>query len=224
MRENEAKWRILRENLENCTIRKCLKVSSNEKIKFLFIGQGQVETWHYLKCLPEASSLRNLEKIQFRMIVRSGKCIGTNFVFLEHFACLCEISFHFSPFVLQPKPILFHFARLCEFSACSCEIEKHSFSTTFCHFSHFFLLNPPQPPSIQLQRLVQVHCLFLIIHIVYSLQFHFYFVTQCFKNHLKISPQLHKTISISYKGSNVLLEHIRHNYYSKCMKLVRISI
>ena len=101
---------------------------------------------------------------------------------------------------------------------------KNDFPTSFCHFSHFFLLNPPPPPSIQLQSLVQVHCLFLIIHIVYSLQFHFYFVTQCFKNHLKISPQLHKTISISYKGSNVLLEHIRHNYYSKCMKLVRISI
>ena len=55
MRENEAKWRILRENLENSTIRKCLKVSSNEKIKFLFIGQGQVDTWHHLRGLPEAS-------------------------------------------------------------------------------------------------------------------------------------------------------------------------
>ena len=33
----------------------------NEKINFLFIGQGQVDTWHYLRDLPEASSLRNLE-------------------------------------------------------------------------------------------------------------------------------------------------------------------
>ena len=50
-----------RENLENFTIRKCLKVSLNEKIKFLFIVQGQVDTWHYLRGLPEASSPRNLE-------------------------------------------------------------------------------------------------------------------------------------------------------------------
>ena len=164
-------------------------------------------------------------------MVRSGESISIIFVFLEHFAWLCEnfawsceINFHFFLFVLQPKPILFHFSRLCEFSACSCEIEKHDFPTSFCHFSHFFLLNPPPSPSIQLQSLVQVHCLFLIIHIVYPLQFHFYFVTQCFKNHLKISPKLHKTISISCKGSNVLFGHIRHNYYSKGMKLVRISI
>ena len=56
----------------------------NEKIKFLFIGQGQVDTWHHLRDLPEASSLRNLEfsnKIvisheiqQFCMIVRNKKC------------------------------------------------------------------------------------------------------------------------------------------------------
>ena len=57
-----------------------------------------------------------------------------------------EKSIFIFPFKLQPNSFLVHFARLCEFSACSCEMEKHSFSTPFCHFCHFFLLNPPQPP------------------------------------------------------------------------------
>ena len=61
----------------------------NEKIKFLFIGQGQVDTWHHLRGLTEASSRRNLKfsnKIvisheiqQFRLIVRTKKCNNNNF-------------------------------------------------------------------------------------------------------------------------------------------------
>ena len=57
----------------------------NEKIKFLFIDQGQVDTWHHLKGRLEASSSSSLEfnnKMvisheikQFRMIMRNGpKC------------------------------------------------------------------------------------------------------------------------------------------------------
>ena len=101
------------------------------------------------------------------MIVQNGECISTDFVFTEHFAWLCKINFHFSLGVLQPKPILFHFAWLCENFAWSCEIEKHVFfSTPLFNFSHFFIFNSPPPPSIQLQSLVQVHFLFLIIHSV----------------------------------------------------------
>ena len=51
------------------------------------------------------------EPQQVRMIVRSGECISTNFVFLEHFAWLyenfawsCEISFHFSPLATAKIP------------------------------------------------------------------------------------------------------------------------
>ena len=136
------------------------------------------------------------------------------------------------PLCAVAKPILFHFAWLCEnFAwlcenfAWSCKIEKHAFLTPLYNFSHFFIFNPPPPPSIKLQSLGQVHFLFLFIHIVYPPPFHFPFVTPCFKNHLKISPKLNKkTISISFKGSNVLLGHIRHNYYSKGMKLMKISI
>ena len=88
------------------------------------------------------------EPQQFRMMVRSGGSISIIFIFLERFTWLwenfawsCEIGFHFSLSMLQPKPILFHFTW-------SCEIEKHVFSTTFCNFSHFFIFNPPPPPSI----------------------------------------------------------------------------
>ena len=41
---------------------------------------------------------------QFRTIVRSGKFISTIFVFLEHFAWLCEISFHFSALAVAKIP------------------------------------------------------------------------------------------------------------------------
>ena len=163
-----------------------------------------MDTWHHLRGLPKAFSPRNLEKIQFRTIVRSGKFISTIFVFLEHFSWLweifawsCEISFHFSSLSCSQNPPLVYFARLCEFFACSWEIEKHGFSTFFCHLSHFFLLTPLPPSSIQFQSLVQVHCLFLIIHIVYPPPFHFSFVIQCFKNHLKISSKLHKNPLVS---------------------------
>ena len=74
MRKREKiKNSIERENLENSTIRKCsqsfLIISLlHEGFKFLFIGQGQVDIWHHLRGLPEASSSSNLKfnnKISF---------------------------------------------------------------------------------------------------------------------------------------------------------------
>ena len=130
--------------------------------------------------------------------MRSGKCINTNFAFLEHFTWLCEIfawsceiSFQFSLWVAVKFPFG-PFRKTMRIFPMFMRNGKTYISTPFCHFSHFFLLNPPQPPSIKLQSLVQVHCLFLIINIVYPPQFHFFFVTQCLKNHFKISPKLHK--------------------------------
>ena len=65
------------------------------KIKFLFIGQCQVDTWHHLRGLLEASSSSNLEfnnKMtmlqelkQFRMIVQNKKCSSSNLHLLEAF-------------------------------------------------------------------------------------------------------------------------------------------
>ena len=48
--------------MKSFTIRKCIKKFLNESITFLFIGQGQKDTWHHLRGLPVASSSRNLEK------------------------------------------------------------------------------------------------------------------------------------------------------------------
>ena len=138
------------------------------------------------------------------MMVWSGKSISFIFVLLERFAWLCEnfawsckIAFHFSLSMLQPTSFLFHFALLCKNFAWSCEIEKHAISTLLCNFSHFFIFNPSPPPLIKLQSLVQVHFLFLFIHIMYPPPFHFPFVTPCFKNHLKISPKLNKEPLVS---------------------------
>ena len=177
-RENKRNWKkvenyIKRRNLESFIIRKKIKKFLNESIPFLFIGQGQVDSWHHLRGLLEIFFIKEFgentfshEPQQFRTMVRSGGSISIIFVFLEHFAWLyenfawsCEIASHFSLSMLQPKPILFHFAW-------SCEIEKHVFSTPLCYFSHFFIYNPPLPPLIQLQSLVQTNYITsFIVHV-----------------------------------------------------------
>ena len=136
--ENKRKWRkvenyIERRSLKSSTIRKSIPKSPNESITFLFIGQGQKDTWHHLKGLPDAFSSRNMEKNtfshepqQFRMMMRSRKSISLIFVFLKHFAWLYEITFTF-PLYVAAKPILFHFTWLCENFAWSCEITFHIF-------------------------------------------------------------------------------------------------
>ena len=124
-------------------------------------------------------------------MVQSGESISFILVLLELFAWLCERNcFSEFPYVLQPTSFLFHFAW-------SCEIENHAILTPLCNFSHFFIFNPSPPPSIKLQSLVQVHFLFLFIHIMHPPPFHFPFVTPCFKNHLKISSKLNKEPLVS---------------------------
>ena len=119
--------------------------------------------------------------------------------------------------IYNKKCLLVHFAW-------SCEMEIYDFSTLFWHFFHFFLMNPPQPPPNQLQSLVQVHCFFLIIHIVCPSQFHFFLSLNATEITLKNLQNFTKTSSISCKGNNVLIGHIRHNYYSKGMELMRTII
>ena len=152
--------------------------------------------------------------------MRSGKFINTIFVFLEHFARLCEISFHFSPLAATKIPLLVHFARLWEFFACSCEIEKHGFSTSFGHFSHVFLLISLQLPPNQLQIPIQTDGIaYFIMHLdhhqlyLFSSIWFISFVTNLSKSYLEMTPKLHKTCSNSCKGNNMLIECFRHNYY-----------
>ena len=58
-----------------------------------------------------------------------------------------------------------------------------------------------------------------ILHSIFHLSLHASKITL---KYLQNSTK--KTISISCKGRNVLLGHIRHNYYSKGMKLMKIYI
>ena len=89
-------------------------------------------------------------------------------------------------FELQPNFFLVHFARLCEFFTCSCKIEKHGFSTPFCHF---FLLISLQPTPNQLQIQVQTSCItsfimhWIIINFICSLQFDSSLLSPIYPNH-----------------------------------------
>ena len=109
---------------------------------------------------------------------------------VRKFRMVMRNHFFTIPLCSAANILLFHFAW-------SCEIENHAIPTPLCNFSHFFIFNPSPPPSIKLQSLVQVHFLFLFIHIMYPPPFHFPFVTPCFKNHLKISPKLNKEPLVS---------------------------
>ena len=121
---------------------------------------------------------------------------------VQKFCMVMRSQFSLLLFSCSQNPLLVHFARLCEFFTCSCEIEKHAFLTPLYNFSHFFIFNPPPPPSIKLQSLVQVHFLFLFIHIMYldhhqlylfSLIWFISFVTNLSKSYLEMTPKLHKT-------------------------------
>ena len=134
------------------------------------------------------------------MMVRSGKSISFIFIFLERFTWLCEIAFHFSLSMLQPTLIIFHFAWLCENFAWSCEIEKLAFSTPLCNFSHFFVFNPPPPPSIQFQSLVQTNYItsfivYLDYHQLYLFSSIWFisFGTNLSKSYIEMTPKLYKT-------------------------------
>ena len=47
--------------LEKISNPKYPKKLLHDKFKFLFIGQGQVDTWHHLRGFPEPSPFENLE-------------------------------------------------------------------------------------------------------------------------------------------------------------------
>ena len=76
---------------------------------------------------------------------------------VRNFCMVMRNQFLVFPLSCSQNSFLVHFARLWEFFACSCEIEKHSFSTTFCLFFHFFVLIPLQPPPNQHQIPVQTN-------------------------------------------------------------------
>ena len=123
-----------------------------------------MDTWHHLRGLSEAFSPRNLEKMQISHDCAKWKIHQHHFrlpgafrMTVRNFRMVMQNQFSLFPFELRPNSPLVQFARLCEFSACLCEIEKHSFSTPFCLFFHFFVLIPLQPPPNQHQIPVQTN-------------------------------------------------------------------
>ena len=135
------------------------------------------------------------------------------------------------PLSCNKNCLLVHFACLYETFTWSCEMEIHNFSTPFCHFSHFFLLNPPQPPPNQLQSwskpiaLLLSLCIWIFMNFICYLQFDSSLLSSIYQNHtLKWLQNFIKLVSNSYKGNNMLIECFRHNYYSKDVKLMRINI
>ena len=83
------------------------------------------------------------------------------------------LVFHLS---CSQNNFLVHFARLCEFFACSCEIEKHSFELLFVfssislswfHFNHLQINSKSQSKPIALLLSL---CIWIIINIICLLQ------------------------------------------------------
>ena len=159
------------------------------------------------------------------MIVWSQKYISTNF------RMVMRNQLWDFPLICSKKYLLVHFIWLCEIFAWSCEMEIHNFSTFFCHFFHFFLLNPLQSPPNQFQIPVQTNYItFVIMHLdlhqlyLFSSIWLISFVTNLWNHTLKWVQNFIKLVSNSCKGNNMLIECFRHNYYSKDVKLMKIII
>ena len=88
MKEKKEENSIKKENLENCTI-KVSKSSLHEKFKFLFISQGQVDTWEPLIGLLEHSKFTNMEFSIKLMLSHQLWPFGTKTII---FASLYEIQ------------------------------------------------------------------------------------------------------------------------------------
>ena len=162
---------------------------------------------------------------KFRMTVRKFRMTVRKFCMtVRKFRMVMQNHFSHFPCMLQPTPILFHFAW-------SCEIEKHVFPTPPCNFSHFFIFNPS--PSSQLSSKSQSKpialflslCIWIIINFICFLQFDSSLLTQIYQYHtLKWLQNFIKLVNNSYKGKNMLIECFKHNYYPKDVKLMRIII
>ena len=154
MKENrEFYWE--KENLENSTIKSIQKLF-NERFKFLFIGQGQVDTWQPHISLLEPSKFRNLEfsikimisheLLRFHMkrinFTWSYEISGATTTFSpfritrRNFRMFMQNQLRHHPYTAIDFSCLVHFAQ-------SCESATFDFWASFYHFFHFLLLIPP---------------------------------------------------------------------------------
>ena len=233
--------------MEIFTIRNVKKNLFSWENQVSIYRQGQVETWPHLRGLLEASSPRNLEFSnnmaishelqQFRMFVRSQKCINTNFHLFGAF-CMTVRNFRMVmrnqllnfPLSCSQNWLLVHFAWLCEIFAWLCEMEIHNSSTLFAIFSisfSWFHSNYLQINSKFRSKpiaLLLSLCIWIIINFICSFQFDSSIFSPIYQNHtLKWLQNFIKLVSNSYKG-NMLIECFMHIYYSKDVKFMRIII
>ena len=170
--------------------------------------------------------------------MQSGKCINTNFDFLEHFAWLCEIFTWSCEINFE---ISLWFAAKNAFWCISHDCEKFShdhakwkyiifqllfvissISFFWIHLNHLQINSKSQSKPIAL--LISL-CIWIFINFIYSLQFDLSLLSAIYQNHtLKWLQNFIKLVSNSCKGNNMLIECFRHNYYSKDVKLMKIII
>ena len=210
----------------------------HEKIKFLFIGQGQVDTWHHLRGLPEASSSRNLEfnnKMvisqelkQFRMIMWNKKCNNSNLHLLGAFR-MTVWNFHMIMWnrlanshlaynIIPPFGPFFIVMR-------NGNIWFLSFLLSFLSFPSLDSTSTTSESWSKPIALLLSLCIWIIINIICSLQFDSSLLSPIYQNHtLKWLQNFIKLVSNSCKGNNILIKCFRHSYYSKDAKPMRIII
>ena len=135
------------------------------------------------------------------------------------------------PFNLQQKCLLVHFTWLCEFSHDHAKWKYIIFQLFFVissisffwiHLNHLQINSKSRSKPIALLLSL---CIWIFINFICSLQFDSSLVSPIYQNHtLKWLQNFIKLVSNSCKGNNMLIEYFKHNYYSKDVKLVRISI
>ena len=167
------------------------------------------------------------------MIVRSGECINTNFVFLEHFAWLCEnfawsceISFHFSPLAkakIPPGPFLTSVQIFRKLKNMGFQLLFVISPISFSWF-HFNYLQINSKSWFKPIALLLSLCIWIIINFICSLQFDSSLLSLIYQIYtLKWLQNFIKLVSNSCKD-NMLIECFRRNYYLKDVKLMRIII
>ena len=116
------------------------------------------------------------------------------------FAWSCEINFEISLWFVAKNTFWSISYDCAKFSHGHAKWKYIIFQLFFCHFFHFFLLNPLQSPPNQFQIPVQTNYItFVIMHLdlhqlyLFSSIWLISFVTNLSKSYLEMSPKLHKT-------------------------------
>ena len=168
MRKNERKWRkiensIERRNLESSTIRNVSKVKKMSKSTFYLqakvkwtlgiiqeVFQRLLHQEIWKTCNFEWAPTISHDCAKWKTHQQQFRLPRAFRMTVRNFRMVMRNQFLVFPLSCSQNSFLVHFARRWEFFSCSCEIEKHSFSSLFYLSFHFFLLIPLQLPPNQL--------------------------------------------------------------------------